>query len=260
MKRYDAIVIGGGLVGSAIAYRARPRAGWIPRSSTKAMSRSAPRAAISGWSGYRARATARRITSAGRGSRPRNGRRSPPSCRRAPGSRSAHERPGGVHLCLGEAEFEERRARMEQMRVEAGNFGFEYRMLDRAELADMLPGLGPSVTGASWTPYDGHANSLYLLHALHKGFVERGGRYIPNRTVDYAGRHRAISASAAAPTRSPRRRSCSPPGSAMRRWRRCSGSARRCGRSAARSSSPSGRSRVCRCRRRPSARRSKAAS
>jgi glycine/D-amino acid oxidase-like deaminating enzyme len=75
---------------------------------------------------------------------------------------------------------------MEQMRAEAGNFGFDYRMLDRAELADMLPGLGAAVTGGSWTPYDGHVNSLYLLHALHKGFVERGGTYIPNRTVDYA--------------------------------------------------------------------------
>ncbi len=97
-----------------------------------------------------------------------------------------HERPGGVHLCLGEAELEERRARMERMRIQSGNFGFEYRMLDRRELADVLPGLGPSVTGASWTPYDGHANPLNLLHALHKAFVERGGRYVPNATIGNA--------------------------------------------------------------------------
>jgi glycine/D-amino acid oxidase-like deaminating enzyme len=75
---------------------------------------------------------------------------------------------------------------MEQMRVEAGNFGFDYRMLGHDELAETLPGLGPEVTGGSWTPYDGHVNSLYLLHALHKGFVARGGVYIPNRTIDYA--------------------------------------------------------------------------
>jgi hydrogen cyanide synthase HcnC len=97
-----------------------------------------------------------------------------------------HERPGGVHLCLDEAEFEERQARMARMQAEAGNFGFDYRMLDHHELADMLPGLGPSVIGASWTPYDGHANSLNLLYALHKGFVEKGGRYIPNTTVGNA--------------------------------------------------------------------------
>src|SRR5260370_638183 len=47
-------------------------------------------------------------------------------------------------------------------------------------------GLGPSVIGASWTPYDGHANPLDLLHALHKSFVENRGRYIPNTTVSDA--------------------------------------------------------------------------
>jgi len=56
-------------------------------------------------------------------------------------------------------------------------------MLDRSELAELLPGLGPAVIGASWTPYDGHANPLNLLHALHKGFVEKGGHYLPNSTV-----------------------------------------------------------------------------
>ena len=48
-------------------------------------------------------------------------------------------------------------------------------MIDHRELADMLPGLGPGVFGASFTPYDGHANPLDLLHALHKGLVENGG-------------------------------------------------------------------------------------
>ncbi len=51
----------------------------------------------------------------------------------------------------------------------------------------MLPRLGPAVSGASWTPYDGHANPLSLLHALHKGFAENGGRYLPNSTVTEAG-------------------------------------------------------------------------
>ena len=37
------------------------------------------------------------------------------------------EQKGGVQLCLGEEEFEKRRAMMERMRAEAGNFGFDYR-------------------------------------------------------------------------------------------------------------------------------------
>ena len=48
----------------------------------------------------------------------------------------------------------------------------------------MLPGLGPQVVGASWTPYDGHANPLRLLHALHTAFVEGGGTYVPKAKVD----------------------------------------------------------------------------
>src|SRR5439155_22233377 len=96
------------------------------------------------------------------------------------------ERNGGLRLCLGGEELAKRRAMMEQMRQEAGNFGFEYRMLDHKELADLLPGLGPAVAGASWTPYDGHANSLNLLHALHRAFADQGGTYLPNRTVTEA--------------------------------------------------------------------------
>ncbi len=34
---------------------------------------------------------------------------------------------------------------------------------EASELRSMLPGLGPRVVGASWTPYDGHANPLRLL-------------------------------------------------------------------------------------------------
>ncbi len=91
--------------------------------------------------------------------------------------------PGGLHLCLSEAELEDRAARMERMRREAGNLGFDYRMLDPAELREMLPGLGPQVVGGSWTPYDGHANPLILLHALHRAFTAAGGTYVPEAKV-----------------------------------------------------------------------------
>jgi len=56
-------------------------------------------------------------------------------------------------------------------------------MHDHDELAAMAAGLGPSVAGASWTPYDGHANSLALFHALAQGFAAAGGTYLPNGTV-----------------------------------------------------------------------------
>lgn len=95
----------------------------------------------------------------------------------------ALQQPGGVHLCLSEQEFEDRAARMAQMRAEAGNHGFDYRMIRADELRGMLPGLGPSVVGASFTPYDGHASPLALLQALHRAFTEAGGAYVPNAKV-----------------------------------------------------------------------------
>lgn len=185
MQRYDAIVIGGGLVGSAIAYGlARAGLGTALVDEGDVAFRASRGNFGLVW-----------VQSKGLGA-PHYQRWTRLSSeewlklagelRTGTGIDVGHERPGGVHLCLSEAEFEERRARMEQMRVEAGNFGFEYEMLGPDRLRDMLPGIGPAVVGASWTRYDGHANSLYLLHALHKGFVAHGGAYIPNRTIDYA--------------------------------------------------------------------------
>lgn len=98
----------------------------------------------------------------------------------------ALQQPGGIGLCLTEAEFEDRSRRMAQMREEAGNFGFDYRMIRADELRDMLPGLGPSVVGGSFTPYDGHVSPLALLQALHRVFTEAGGAYIPNAKVTAA--------------------------------------------------------------------------
>ncbi|MCA3369981.1 MAG: NAD(P)/FAD-dependent oxidoreductase [Alphaproteobacteria bacterium] len=88
--------------------------------------------------------------------------------------------PGGLHLCLSDKEMKERAERLEQMKREAGNYGFEYRMLDAREAREMLPGLGPAVVGASFTPYDGHVSPLALLRSLHHGFTALGGVYLPN--------------------------------------------------------------------------------
>jgi glycine/D-amino acid oxidase-like deaminating enzyme len=182
MRRFDAIVIGGGLVGAAIGY-GLARAGlgvalldegdiafrasrgnfglvWV---QTKGLG--APhyqrwtRASAETWPALAAELGERTGIDVGL------------------------EQNGGAQLCLGAEELAKRQAMMEQMRSEAGNFGFEYRMLDREVLAAMLPGVGPAVTGASWTPYDGHANSLALFHALHRAFIGKGGTYLPNRAV-----------------------------------------------------------------------------
>jgi glycine/D-amino acid oxidase-like deaminating enzyme len=182
VERFDAIVIGGGLVGSAMAYglvRAGLKVAMLDEGDIAFRASRGNFGLV--W-----------VQSKGEGAPhyQRWTRRSADEwpalaaeLRDSTGIDVAHQRPGGLHLCLGEAEFDERRERMERMRRQSGNFGFDYRMLDRHEVADLLPGIGPAVTGASWTPYDGHANPLNLLRALHRGFVDKGGRYISNTTV-----------------------------------------------------------------------------
>lgn len=94
-----------------------------------------------------------------------------------------HERPGGVQICLSDEELEIRRAMMKQLQRESVERAFDYRMLDRAELKSLVPAVGPQAVGASYTAYDGHANPLYLLRALHAAITHRGGRYVPNARV-----------------------------------------------------------------------------
>src|SRR5215216_3304568 len=170
MRHFDAIVIGGGLVGTAIGY-GLARAGL----STALLDE--------GDVAYRASRGNFGLVwvqSKGLGA-PHYQRWTRASAAAWPSLAAELELRTGIDVGL-----EKRRAMMQQMQREAGNFGFDYRMLDRAELAGMLPGLGEDVSGASWTPYDGHANSLALFHALHKAFAGRGGAYLPNVTVSDA--------------------------------------------------------------------------
>ncbi|MDT8331738.1 FAD-dependent oxidoreductase [Roseomonas gilardii] len=97
---------------------------------------------------------------------------------------TALHQPGGLHICLSEEEFEARANYMARLQREAGNLGLEYRMLRHAEVKEMMPGIGKAVVGASWTPYDGHASPLYLLRGLHAAFREAGGVYQPNAKVE----------------------------------------------------------------------------
>jgi hydrogen cyanide synthase HcnC len=85
--------------------------------------------------------------------------------------------PGGFMFCLSDDEYESRAALIHRMHNESGDIGT--RMLDRAEVRAMVPGLGDKVTGASFCPIDGHASPLYLLRALHAD----GVAYFPGRKV-----------------------------------------------------------------------------
>jgi glycine/D-amino acid oxidase-like deaminating enzyme len=93
----------------------------------------------------------------------------------------ALRQPGGMTFCLSEQELTARADMVRRMHNESGDIGT--RILDRAEVHAMVSGLGDRVVGASFCPIDGHASPLYLLRALHTALAGSGGAYWPNRKV-----------------------------------------------------------------------------
>lgn len=98
------------------------------------------------------------------------------------GVNTGYERPGGLEICVDESELSTLAGVLQ--RIEAGSDGaFRYEMLDRQALRSYLPRLGDQVVGGSYCPLDGHANPLYLLRALHAGFLKHKGQYLSQRKV-----------------------------------------------------------------------------
>jgi octopine oxidase subunit B len=95
------------------------------------------------------------------------------------------QQPGGFHLLLSQSEVENRANALKRLHNQPGMVPFEYHMLDHAQTEKMLPEIGPDVVGASFCPLDGHVNALRLLRALHVGFQRNGGRYFPDRGVKW---------------------------------------------------------------------------
>lgn len=93
------------------------------------------------------------------------------------------ERPGGFHLSLSEAEFETRAQNLHRLHNQPHMIGYETQMLRPAEIRRMLPDLGPDVVGGSYCPLDGHVNSQALLRALHTSLRQQGAAYLPGYGV-----------------------------------------------------------------------------
>lgn len=90
--------------------------------------------------------------------------------------------PGGLTLCLDEGELAQRAARLAAIRDALGQ-PYPFEVLDARAVRALVPEAGPEVIGALWCPLDGHANPLRLLRALVQAFGAAGGRLVPGTRV-----------------------------------------------------------------------------
>lgn len=109
----------------------------------------------------------------------------------------AFSRPGGFTLCLSEAQLEHRVAQMQRLHNSLPPDSLPYEVLDHAATARLLPQVGPDVVGSVFCPLDGHVNSLRLFRALHAGLRTMRVAYRPNfavKTVRWRGGRFVVSA------------------------------------------------------------------
>ncbi len=93
-----------------------------------------------------------------------------------------YRNPGAVFICMSEEDLVRRSATME-LAAKGATVKNPYKMLDHAQLADLIPQIGPEVCGGSFSKMDGTANPLRLLRAMIKSTTQYGGHYYTNNTV-----------------------------------------------------------------------------
>ena len=94
-----------------------------------------------------------------------------------------HHRPGGLELCLNEAEYTDFENSINRMHNQPNVGENGRRMISGDEVRRMEPNVGSEVVGASYCPHDGIVNPLYTLRALHQKCIESGLIYRPDHTV-----------------------------------------------------------------------------
>ncbi len=87
-----------------------------------------------------------------------------------------YRQEGGGFLCRSEDELNRRTADMTRLRDQQdGAFAFE--AVTGSALADLFPGISDRVAGAIYCPHDGQVDPLALYRALRVAFVGKGGVY-----------------------------------------------------------------------------------
>lgn len=82
---------------------------------------------------------------------------------------------GGVKIALDEVELDGMTKALERMHNHAGPAGDGIELLDAQALRALIPAVGPDAVGGTFCRHDGHADPLLTLHALHRALRRHGG-------------------------------------------------------------------------------------
>ena len=85
-----------------------------------------------------------------------------------------YEQRGGIQCCLSETERDASADEVDLMMANCGADGLDLRMIDRDEVLKLAPGIGDKVIAASHCTQDGAASPLRMLRALHAGVEAYG--------------------------------------------------------------------------------------
>ncbi len=181
-RAFDIAVIGGGLVGAAIAFGLRDAGARLALLDEGDV---APRAARGNfgliW-----------VQGKGRGHSP-YGAWTQQSARDWPrlaavlleetGIDVALRQAGGLHVCLSREALDARARVLASVQAQAGFPACPIEVLDRAGVAARLPHVGPDVAGGTFCALDGDCNPLRLLRALHAAIARAGGALLADHGV-----------------------------------------------------------------------------
>lgn len=84
----------------------------------------------------------------------------------------ALEQKGGLSIALSEEDLQQKISNLTWLRERVGS-DYEFEVLDNQQLRELVPAIGETIPGATFTKMDGHVNPLKLLLAYHRALMAR---------------------------------------------------------------------------------------